>query len=173
MLVIFKEWMMNRTGKTVRWLALSVLGGVLFLSLPSCIGPFDTADQLSTADLEARIFKIVNDYRLSIGRTALAWNEAMADEERAHSQAIASGQVPFGHQGIDERIARINKIIPWSLISENVASARSAEDALAAWLKSPDHKVIIEGDYELTGVGVAKDPDGPLYYFSQMFLKPL
>jgi uncharacterized protein YkwD len=165
--------MMKRTGKTVRWLALSVLSAVLFLSLTSCVGLFDAAGQLSTADLEARVFQIVNDYRLSIGRTALVWNDAMADEERAHSQAIASGRVPFGHQGIEDRIAYINTIIPWSLISENVASALSAEDALDAWLKSPEHKVIIEGDYELTGVGVAKDPDGPLYYFSQMFLKPL
>ncbi|MBE0664182.1 MAG: CAP domain-containing protein [Candidatus Aminicenantes bacterium] len=164
---------MSRTGKTVRWLALSVLSVVLFLSLPSCVVPFDSGDQLSTADLEARIFKLVNDHRLNIGRTILVWNDAMADEERSHSQAIANSQVPVGHQGFEDRIAQIKKIIPWSVIAENVASARSAEDALDAWLSSPDHQDIIEGDFDLTGVGVAKDPDGPLYYFSQMFLKPL
>jgi uncharacterized protein YkwD len=164
---------MSRTGKTVRWLTLSVLSGALFLSLPSCNGLFNFVDQLSSTDVEAKIFKLVNDYRLSIGRTALVWNDAMADEERAHSQAIANDQVPVGHQGFEDRIARINEIIPWSVIAENVASASSAEDALDAWLKSPDHQVIIEGDFDLTGVGVAKDPDGPFYYFSQMFLKPL
>jgi uncharacterized protein YkwD len=164
---------MDQSGKTVRWLALSVLSVVLLLSLTSCAGLFDSGDRLSTAELEARIFKLVNDHRLSIGRKALVWNDAMANEERAHSQAMASGQVPLGHQGLDARIADINKIIPWSLISENVASALSAEDALDAWLKSPEHKAIIEGDYEFTGVGVAKDPDGLLYYFSQMFIKPL
>ena len=173
MLVIFHGWIMSRTGKTVRWLALLLLSAVLFLSLPSCVVLFDSGDQFSTADLEAKIFKLANDHRLSIGRTALVWNEAMADEERAHSQAIANGQVPVGHQGFEDRIARIKEIIPWSVIAENIASARNAQDALDAWLRSPDHQVIIEGDFDLTGVGVAKDPDGPLYYFSQMFLKPL
>jgi uncharacterized protein YkwD len=173
MLVIFKGPAKSRGGKWVRRLALSVLSALLFLSLPSCIGPFDSSDQLSTTKLEARVFKIVNDYRLSIGLAALVWNDAMADEERAHSQAMASGQVPFGHQGFEERIARIAKVIPWSVIAENVASAGSAESALDAWLKSPDHKEIIEGNNEMTGVGVAKDPDGPIYYISQMFLKPL
>jgi uncharacterized protein YkwD len=162
-----------RSGKTLRWLTLSVLSGVLLLSLTSCVGLFDSTDRLSTADLEARIFKIVNDHRLSIGRKALVWNDAMADEERDHSLAIASGQVPFGHQGFESRIAQINEIIPWSFIGENVASARSAEDALEAWLRSVEHQIIIEGDFDLTGVGVVKDPDGPLYYFSQMFLKLL
>ena len=164
---------MSRTGKTVRWLALSVLSGLLFLSLPSCVNLFNSGERLSNPDLETKIFTLVNDHRLSIGRPALVWNDAMADEERAHSQAIANGQVPVGHQGFEDRIARIRKIIPWSVIAENVASARSAQEAVDAWLRSPDHQAIIEGDFVLTGVGVAKDPDGPFYYFSQMFLKPL
>lgn len=173
MLVIFHKSITNRTRKTVRWLAMSVLGGLLFLSLPSCVNLFDSGERLSNPELEIKIFTLVNNYRLSTGRTALVWNDAMADEERAHSQAIANGQVPVGHQGFEDRIVRIRKIIPWSLIGENVASAGSAQGAVDAWLKSPDHQAIIEGDFDFTGVGVAKDPDGPLYYFSQMFLKPL
>ena len=163
---------MNRLGKTAGCLAGFVMMAVLMLPLLSCFGPFASEEQLSIAGLESRVFTIVNEYRVSKGLKALVWNDAMADEERAHSQAMASGQFPVGHQGFEERIARINKIIPWSLISENVASAINADAALEAWLRSPDHKVIIEGDYDLTGVGVAKDPDGPLIYFSQMFLKP-
>jgi len=157
----------------VRRFALPVVITVLFLSLASCDGLFNSEDSLSSADVEARVFKIVNDYRLRIGRNALAWNDAMADEERAHSQAMASGQVPIGHQGFEARIARISEIIPWSVISENVAFYGSAEDALDAWLKSPDHQVIIEGDYDLSGVGVAKNSSNSFYYISQMFLKRL
>lgn len=154
----------------VRCLALSA---VLFLSLASCNGFFDPEGQFTAAEVEARVFKIVNDYRLSIERKPLVWNDAMADEERAHSQAMAAGQVPIGHQGFEARIARINEIIPWSVISENVAFYGSAEDALEAWLKSPEHQVIIEGDYDLSGVGVAKNSTSSFYYISQMFLKPL
>lgn len=164
---------MSQSGKKVRGPAIFVLGGALLLSLTSCARIFDSAERLSTDEVEARIFKIVNDHRQSIGRKALVWNDAMADAERTHSQAMANGQVPFGHQGFDGRVTHIMEIIPWSYVGENVASAASAEDALAAWLRSAAHQDILEGDFDLTGVGVAKDPDGPLYYFSQMFLKPL
>jgi uncharacterized protein YkwD len=108
---------------------------------------------------------------LSIGRTALVWSDVLAAEERTHSQNMATGLVPVGHAGFDERADRVNAIIPWSAIAENVAFAGSAEDAVDAWLKSPDHQVIIEGDYDLTGIGVAKNTLGSFYYFSQMFLK--
>lgn len=163
---------MHLIGKMVRRFTLHMWIIVLFLPLASCSGIFDSGDPLSIADVEARVFTLVNEYRLSIGRKPLVWNDAMADEERAHSQAMAAGQVPIGHQGFEARIARINEIIRWSVIAENVAFFGSAEDAIAAWLKSPDHQVIIEGDFDLTGVGVAKNSMGSFYYFSQMFLKP-
>jgi uncharacterized protein YkwD len=166
----YKEGMIG-TGKMIRRFALSALIGVLFLSLASCIGPFDPINSPSIADLEAKIFKLVNDHRLSIGRPALVWNDIIAGEERTHSQQMANGQVPLGHDGFYDRIDRINESIPWSFISENVALAGSAEDAMDAWMKSPEHLVIIEGDYDLTGVGVAKGTLGSVYYFSQMFLK--
>ncbi len=162
---------MSRNGKMVRWLAISMLSAVLFLSLSSCQNFFDSGDSLSITEIEARTFKLVNDYRLSIGRIALAWSDIIAAEERIHSQNMATGQVPIGHDGFYERIDRINQVIPWSVIAENVAFAGSAEDAVDAWLKSPDHLVIIEGDYDITGVGVAKTTSGSAYYFSQIFLK--
>lgn len=171
MKVIFNGGGSGRSVKTIRRLALSALSGLLFLSLASCEGLLDSEDGLSASELEARIFKLVNDHRLGIGRKALVWDDAIADVERGHSQAIASGRVPLGHQGFEGRIAQIKEIIPWSFIGENVASATSAESALAAWLRSAEHQVLIEGDFDLTGVGVAKDPDGPLYFFSQMFLR--
>jgi uncharacterized protein YkwD len=155
----------------MRRLALFTLTGVLFLALASCNGPADAVNPLSIADIEAKVFQLVNDYRLSIGRNALVWSDIIAGEERAHSQAMATGQIPIGHDGFDERIARINELIPWSVIAENVALTGSAEAAVDAWLKSPEHQVIIDRDYDLTGVGVAKSTVGSFYCFSQMFLK--
>jgi uncharacterized protein YkwD len=155
----------------IRSLALFALAGAVFLLLASCNSFFEPGDPLTLARLEAKVFKLVNDHRLSIGRTALVWSDVLAAEERTHSQNMATGLVPVGHAGFDERADRVNAIIPWSAIAENVAFAGSAEDAVDAWLKSPDHQVIIEGDYDLTGIGVAKNTLGSFYYFSQMFLK--
>lgn len=162
---------MRRTGKMVRWLAISMLSAVLFLSLASCKNFFDFGDSLSIAELEAKTFRLINDYRLSIGRSALVWSDIIAAEERMHSQNMAAGQVPIGHDGFYDRIDRINEIIPWSVIAENVAFSGNTEDAVDAWLKSPDHLEILKGDYDFTGIGVAKNSAGSAYYFSQMFLK--
>lgn len=160
------------TGKMIRRSALSAARGVLFLSLVSCTGLFGPPKSLSIADLETKIFKLVNDHRLSIGRAALVWNDLLAGEARTHSREMADGKVPFGHDGFNDRIARINESIPWSAVAENVSLSGSAEDAVNAWLKSADHKANIEKDYDLTGVGVAKGTSGSVYYFTQMFLKP-
>jgi uncharacterized protein YkwD len=84
---------------------------------------------------------------------------------------MATSQVPIGHDGFYERIDRINQVIPWSMIAENVAFAGCADDAVDAWMKSPDHLEVIEGDYDIAGIGVAKSTSGSFYYFSQMFLK--
>ena len=171
MQVIIHGWGLNRTGKFVRRFVLSALAGVFFLSLASCNNIFEPGDPFTLSQLEVKIFKLINDHRLAIGRTALVWSDALAVEERSHSRDMAEGTVPIGHEGFDERAERINAIIPWSVIAENVAFAGSAEDAVDAWLKSPEHQIIIEGDYDLTGVGVAKNTLGSFYYFSQMFLK--
>lgn len=159
-------------GKKIRWLALFAAAGVLFLSLVSCTSLLGPSNSFSTADLEAKIFKLVNDYRLSVGKAALVWNDLMAGEARTHSQEMADGKVPFGHDGFNDRAARINESIPWSAVAENVASSGSAEDAVNAWLQSADHKVNIEGNFDLSGVGVAKSASTSVYYFTQMFLKP-
>lgn len=151
--------------------ALSVLAGVLFLSLASCNSFSDPADPFTIAQLEVKIFKLVNDHRLGIGLKALVWSDIMAVEERTHSQNMATGQVQVGHAGFDERADRINLFIPWSVIAENVAFAESAEAAVDAWLNSLEHLVILEGDFDLTGVGVARSTSDSFYYFSQMFLK--
>lgn len=45
---------------------------------------------------------------------------------------------------------------------------KSAEDVLNAWLKSPTHKDIIDGDYNYTGFGIIKDQKG-VYYFTELF----
>ncbi len=44
--------------------------------------------------------------------------------------------------------------------------------AVNAWLASTGHRQNIEGDYHLTGVGVASpDNDSLTFYFTQIFIK--
>jgi len=67
--------------------------------------------------------------------------------------------------------ARIGASIPWQAAGEVVARSGSAKETVEAWLAGAGHKSQIEGDYDLTGVGVAENKKGAGYYFDQIFIR--
>ncbi len=85
---------------------------------------------------------------------------------------MANKSVAFGHDGFDNRIdVIISKIGRINAAAENVAYGQmNASTVVNGWLRSPGHKKNIEGDYNLTGIGVYKDANGTIY-FTQIFLK--
>lgn len=127
-----------------------------------------TADQ----SLQQAILIHINQYRLKKGLSALTMNQQMIIEAKQHSQEMASHKIPFGHQKFMERINRLHKTIKNSGAgAENVAyNYKDARDVVTNWLKSPGHKRNIDGNYDITGIGVARDSKGKLY-FTQLFLK--
>lgn len=70
-----------------------------------------------------------------------------------------------------ERVQAI--AIPYRAAAENVAYNRGYTDPVAkaveGWLNSSGHRRNIEGNYNLTGIGVAKNSQGA-YYFTQIFI---
>ena len=44
------------------------------------------------------------------------------------------------------------------------------EKAVVGWINSPGHHKNIVGDFNLTGIGIAKNNEGK-YYFNQIFIK--
>lgn len=123
-----------------------------------------------SASLEQQTYARINEYRRSRGLAALAWNDVVATQARQHSHDMASGAIPFGHDGLDARLAIIRQAIPWSSAAENVALNRTVAGAVDSWLDSPGHLRNIVGNYELTGVGAAAA--GSSVYFTQIFVEP-
>ena len=67
-------------------------------------------------------------------------------------------------KSISSQVAGVNAT------AENVAfGSTSAREVVDNWLKSPDHKENIEGPYTLSGIGIAADRNGALY-FTQIFI---
>ncbi|MEH1839995.1 MAG: CAP domain-containing protein [Nostoc sp.] len=132
------------------------------------------ASSVDTAALEEAVFKQINDYRVSQGLKKLTRNSAIDNQARIHSQDMANGKVPFGHTGFSERIKAVG--IPYSSAGENVASNYGYSDpvttAVQGWLKSPGHLANIRGNFENTGIGVASNSRGEIY-FTQIFLTPV
>lgn len=150
-----------------------------FLSLVLCINvsglhaqnTASNKDAAGIAQLQAEVLKFINQYRVSIGLKELQMISEANLEALNHSVDMAKGDVPFGHDGFDQRVNNISKKIGLCMASaENVAMGMvDAEQVVKMWLNSPGHKRNIEGNYTLTGIGIARAANGYLY-FTQIFL---
>lgn len=123
--------------------------------------------------IEKSVFKMVNQLRAKHQLPPLTSSSFMGSLAREHSIDMASGLIPFGHDGVSQRFNAILKKYPNSTsFGENVAFdegyANPGEEAVAAWINSPPHLANMLGDYNLTGVGVASNDLGE-YYFTQIF----
>ena len=121
--------------------------------------------------MSADIINGVNAYRKTKGLPPLHLLALATSEAAAHSNNMASKKVPFGHAGFNQRAIDIaNELHGTSSTGENVAYGKMTwKQVIDAWLKSPEHKANIEGNFDYTGVGVAKDSKGVVYY-TQIFV---
>ncbi|HXK59376.1 MAG TPA: CAP domain-containing protein [Acidobacteriota bacterium] len=122
--------------------------------------------------LERAIYEKINAYRVARGLSRLEWSERLAVQARAHSAAMARHKVSFGHSGFRQRVRASG--LPYRSAAENVGHNQGFDDpashAVKGWLESRGHRTNIEGDYDLTGVGVVRSRDGS-FYFTQIFLQ--
>jgi uncharacterized protein YkwD len=123
--------------------------------------------------LEQSINTQINQYRQSRNLPPLTLDSRISEQARAHSQAMANSGV-LSHDGFDQRVKAIARLITYRGAAENVAYnqgySNPGEQAVQGWIKSPGHQKNMVGDYDLTGIGVAKNAKGE-YYFTQIFIK--
>ncbi|MBA2655601.1 MAG: CAP domain-containing protein [Tatlockia sp.] len=114
----------------------------------------------------------VNEYRSQHHLKPLQLDNKMSEEAAKHSRDMASHTIPFGHLYFDKRINRLYALIKGCQGgSENVAfNYKDGRDVVRNWLTSPGHRRNIEGNFNLTGIGLARDKNGKLY-FTQMFIR--
>lgn len=127
---------------------------------------------VNTAAIEASVFQKINQYRASQNLPALTRNSTIDNQAQIHSQNMVSGKVAFGHDGFSGRVAATG--IAYSQAAENVAYNQGHQDpatqAVQGWVNSSGHRANIRGDYNLTGIGVASNNQGKIY-FTQIFLR--
>jgi uncharacterized protein YkwD len=133
---------------------------------------YSNSREIDLKGIEKNILFYINQYRASIGLSQLQMITAASDQATKHSIEMANRLTPFGHDGFDERINNIrNKIGFLHASAENVAYGKlTAKEVVDLWINSPGHKKNIEGDYALTGIGVAKDANG-LVFYTQIFVR--
>lgn len=140
----------------------------------------ETSSDITTATpptpLEQSVHQQINQYRSSHNLPPLTLDPRISKVAKAHSQAMANGKVAFGHAGFEQRTNTINRIVPYRTAAENVGFNKGysnpAEQAVEGWIKSPGHRINIEGQYNLTGIGIVRNAKGE-YYFTQIFIRSL
>ena len=147
-------------------------------ALPSCAQHNVIASSGSYTDANAflamkqDILRLINQHRKSIGLGALQMLPVASEQADKHSLDMAKKRTPFGHDGFNQRMQQISKQTGrLSAAAENVAYGdQTAKGVVNGWLNSPGHKKNIEGNYNLTGIGIGKNASGTIF-FTQIFLR--
>jgi uncharacterized protein YkwD len=128
---------------------------------------------VSDATLERSIYSLVNRYRSEHGLRLLVLDPEISRVARRHSAAMAAHARGVGHEGFDDRVLILRRALASRRTAENVALNRGYRDpafeAVRGWIASGGHRQNMEGPYEATGIGVARNADGELY-FTQIFV---
>ncbi|MEG4023591.1 CAP domain-containing protein [Microcoleus sp. S13C4] len=123
-------------------------------------------------DLEKAVNQQINQYRSSKKLPPLSIDPRISQIARIHSENMANGKVRFSHDGFEGRAKAIT--IPYQSVAENVAYNFGFSDpvrnAVEGWIKSDGHRKNMEGQFNVTGIGVAKNAKGE-YYFTQLFVR--
>jgi uncharacterized protein YkwD len=122
---------------------------------------------------EGEIHERVNRHRIASGLPPLTSDPRLDAIARAHSESMAQGRRPFGHDGFDDRVAAARTTVGVNRMAENVAwndfpRADAPRRVVEGWLGSPGHRRNIdERAFTLTGIGVASS--GGRWYVTQLY----
>lgn len=131
----------------------------------------------TSADLERRVFDLINAKRAARGAAPLSWSSKAAKAARDHSREMALYDY-FSHTDIEgnlvDKRATDAGIRKWSSVGENIAYLRGYDDpalnAVERWLLSPSHRDnLLDARWKETGIGLAIRNDGT-YFFTQVFV---
>ena len=153
----------------VKTFVSAVLLFILLIVAPASL--YAQKENKELKSMSTEVFRLVNEHRAGMGLKPLKYNQQITDESLHHSQNMASGRIAFGHDGFEKRSNRLMKQIKqYTGSAENVATgASTAREVVEMWLHSAVHKKNIEGNYTLSGIGIARDRTGTLF-FTQMFI---
>ncbi len=127
--------------------------------------------QKNDSQMSARILVLVNAHRDSLGLSPLQMDNQYASAFAVDHTEYMIEKEEINHDNFGYRSEGIKFYDKAEVVGENVAYGfDSAEKVMQAWLKSPGHREIIEGNFTHTGFGVMKCDKGR-NYFTQIFYR--
>jgi uncharacterized protein YkwD len=126
---------------------------------------------ISYSQIEIDILNLVNKYRTENSLSKLATLNIVSSVADDHTKYMIENGI-VSHDNFQERVTKLQNNANAKSIGENVAYGyNSAQAVLNGWLKSPEHKKIIETDsFTHFGISTETDENGR-NYFTQIFIK--
>jgi len=127
--------------------------------------------QKNDSQISSEILSLVNDHRASLGLSELITDNQYASAFAVDHTEYMINKEQINHDNFGYRSEGIKYHDNAQVVGENVAYGYdTAEAVVNAWLNSPGHRAIIEGNYTHTGFGVMKCPKGRSY-FTELFYR--
>ena len=113
---------------------------------------------------ELSVMQVTNEHRVSIGLNTLIPVEDFGYLCYQHNQYMIEKNI-INHDYFSERSNNIINTYHASSVGEVIAyNYTTPISVLQAWLDSPEHKQIIEGNFTHFGVSVSQDSNNHKYY---------
>ncbi|MBB1193367.1 CAP domain-containing protein [Flavobacterium sp. SOK18b] len=120
---------------------------------------------------EIETMDLINSYRVSKGLNPLLKINHMSFKSEEHDNYMIENNV-VNHNNFVERSENIIQTLGAKSVSENVAYNYSTpQSVLNAWLASPGHKAVIEGNFTHFGLAVKEHPTTGRKYFTNLFAR--
>ena len=141
---------------------ITTLFALTVLLFTACTKTADDNTIVNATELEMSLLQEINLHRYGIGTVNIHMNDYIQDVAREHSIKMANGEVSFNNDGSATRREILSGIFQIEEYTEIVGTG-AAESMVESWLASKNHSQKLEGDYNLTGVGVGITRDGTVY----------
>ena len=126
--------------------------------------------QQTDKELADEILYHVNQYRSSLGLEPIIMCDTYASAYAVDHSKYMIQQNRVSHDNFSDRAEGLNSIGAQN-VAENVAFGfSSAQDFVNAWINSPSHRDILEGNYIHSGLGALQDSYGD-YYVTHLFYR--
>lgn len=145
-----------------------------FLFIAAIVVPCTLFGQGKMSDIDSmrsELNRQINAKRSIYKEAPLPLNDTLNAIAQKHSEDMAAGRLPLGHDGFANRADQIRAHFgEYGPIAENVVEGDNATEAVELWWTSEGHKANMLGDYNLTGIGAAKSKSG-IWLCTQIFIK--
>ncbi|MBT8259470.1 MAG: CAP domain-containing protein [Bacteroidia bacterium] len=124
----------------------------------------------NTKEIEIEIMEIINNHRIEAGLNPLNNLGQVKAEAYNHTEYMIERN-GISHDNFFIRKANLENTVGAVRVGENVAYGyRYAQSVVNAWLNSPGHRDVIEGDYTDFEISAEQDVEGRWYY-TNIFVK--